>query len=84
MRATRKDERLTVEIDGLQCDVDDGMVDVELDLDDETIKLLEQTAADRGVTVDQLVNEALEAALDKVEQNLEVELEDIDAGTSGS
>ena len=75
-----------MEIDGLQCDdgSDEKMVEVELDLDDETIKLLEQAAADRGITVDQLVNEALEAALDKAEQELGVELEDIDAGTSGS
>lgn len=72
-----------MEIDGLQCEPDE-MVEVELDLDDETIKLLEQMANDRGITVDQLVNEALEAALDKIEQEQGYELEDIDEDLSSS
>ena len=56
-----------MEIDGLQCDSDEL---VEIELDDETAKLLEQLAKERGVSVDQLVNEALQSALDAFDENL--------------
>ena len=56
-----------MEIDGLQGDSDEL---VEIELDDETAKLLKQLAKERGVSVDQLVNEALQSALDAFDENL--------------
>jgi predicted transcriptional regulator len=56
-----------MEIDGLQCDSDEL---VEIELDDETAKLLEQLAKERGVSIDQLVNEALQSALDAFDENM--------------
>jgi hypothetical protein len=56
-----------MEIDGLQCDSDEL---VEIELDEATAKLLEQLAKERGVSIDQLVNEALSAALDAFDESL--------------
>jgi len=56
-----------MEIDGLQCDRDEL---VEIELDEETAQLLDRMAKDRGVSVDQLVNDALEAALDAMDDYL--------------
>lgn len=51
-----------MEIDGLDCEIEET---VELELDDETYAMLERMAKDRGITVDDLVQEALETMLDK-------------------
>jgi hypothetical protein len=40
----------------------DGMVDVELDLDEDLLAELKNMAAERGCTIDKIINDALETA----------------------
>jgi hypothetical protein len=53
----------------------DGMVEIELDLDDETMDLLEAMAAGQNKTVDEIVNDALRVAVAQAEARAEAEAE---------
>lgn len=56
-----------MEIDGLDCEVEETL---DLEIDDETYKLLVQIANERGITVDELAEDALRAAMDKIDEDI--------------
>ena len=55
-----------MEIDGLDCEVEETLG---LEVDDETYKLLEQMAKERGISVNELAEDALRAAMDKIDED---------------